>query len=62
MIIISNVDEHKIKNFVVITILEPCCDVYFTSIAARYIVELALTVYLLSFGRLITTIYTSLQI
>jgi len=39
------VDEHKIKDFVVISILEACCNAYFASIAARYIVELALTVY-----------------
>ena len=33
-------------HFVVITNLEARCDAYFASIAAGYIVELALTVYL----------------
>jgi len=40
------VDKSEIKNFVLITIFEACCDAYFDSIAARYIVELTLTVYL----------------
>jgi len=40
------VDEHKIKHFVLITILGAYCDAYFASIAARYIAELVLTVFL----------------
>jgi hypothetical protein len=46
MIVRVRVDELEIKHFVLITILEACCDAYFASIAARYIVQLALTVYL----------------
>jgi len=39
-------DEHKIKHFVVISILVAYCDAHFASIAARFIAELELTVYL----------------
>ena len=44
-------DEHKINYFVVMSILEACCDAYFASIAARYIAELALTVYPWTYAR-----------
>ena len=39
-------DKNEINNLVLIIIFEACCDAYFASIAARYIVELAPTFYL----------------
>ena len=44
-------DEHKIKNFVVISILVAYCNAYFASIAVRYNVELELIVYLHRYAR-----------